>query len=111
MPTPSNPSNPAGDVLGSLVGNKYVEELIATPNTTVMAGQPREWIVGDDGVNSKKLKCIHNFLSETTRLSWHTPLPSNLGEASHGKLKADQLWSSIEFDVPAAMMQIWNHNG
>jgi hypothetical protein len=73
--------------------------------------QPKQWIVGDDGVNAKELKSIHKFLSETTRPSWHTPPPSNLGEASHGKLKADQWRSCIEFDVPAAMAEIWIHNG
>ena len=61
-------------------------------------------------MNAKELKRIHKFISETTRPSWHTPPPSNLGEASHGKLKADELRSSIEFDVPAAMVQIWVHD-
>lgn len=66
--------------------------------------------MGDDGVNAKELKYIHKLLSETTRPSWHTPPPSNLGEASHGQLKADQLRSSMEFDVPAAIAQIWVHD-
>jgi hypothetical protein len=43
----------------------------------------------------------------TIRPSWHTPLLSNLGKAKHGKLKADQWRSCIEFDVPTAMAQIW----
>jgi hypothetical protein len=62
-------------------------------------------------VNLKELKRIHHFLSQTTRPSWHTPPPRNLGEPSHGKLKADQLRSCIEFDVLAAMAEIWNHDG
>jgi hypothetical protein len=65
------------------------------------------WAVGDDAINSKELKRIHTFLAQTTRPTWHTPPPKNLGEKSHRKLKADQLRSSMEFDVPAAMAQIW----
>jgi hypothetical protein len=72
--------------------------------------QPKMWIVGDDSVNTKELKCIHKYILETTRPSWHTPPLSNLGEASHGKLKADELQSSIEFDVPAAVVEIWVHD-
>jgi hypothetical protein len=108
-PASSISPNPTGLTLGSLVGNEYVEELV-TPSNAAATGQPREWIVGDDGVNTKELKRIHEFLSETTRPSWHTPPPSNLGEASHGSLKADELRSSIEFDVPAALAQIWDHD-
>jgi hypothetical protein len=89
-----------------LVGNEYVEDITSS---LTMRG-PREWVVGDDGVNLTELKRIHKFLSETTRPSWHTLPPSNLGEASHGKLKADQLRSCIEFDVPAAIAQIWDHD-
>jgi hypothetical protein len=72
--------------------------------------QPGEWVVGDDALNLKELKRMHGFLSQTTRPSWHTPPPSNLGEASHGKLKADQWQSCIEFDVPAAVAEIWTHD-
>jgi hypothetical protein len=72
--------------------------------------QPTKWNVGDDAINLKELKRIHGFLSQTTRPSWHTPPPSNLGEASHGKLKADQWRSCMEFDVPAAMAEIWIHD-
>jgi hypothetical protein len=69
--------------------------------------QPKQWVVGDDAINSKELKRIHTFISQTTRPSWHTPPPSNLGEAKHRKLKADQLRLSIEFDVPVAIAQLW----
>jgi hypothetical protein len=103
IPAPSNTPDPAGPTFELPVGNEYVDELL-TSNTAATA---REWAVGDDGVSTKELKRIHKFLSETTRPSWHAPPPKNLGEASHGKLKADQLRSSIEFDVPAAIAQIW----
>jgi hypothetical protein len=61
-------------------------------------------------VNLKELKRIHHFLSQTTRPSWHTPPPRNLGEPSHGKLKADQSRSAMEFDIPAAVAEIWGRD-
>lgn len=109
IPAPSNSPNLAGSAFESLVGNEYIDELVTPSNTGAPTRRAREWVVGDDGVTAKELKHIHKFLSETTRPSWHTPPPKNLGEASHGTLKADQLRSSIEFDVPAAIAQIWDH--
>jgi hypothetical protein len=76
---------------------EYVDDL--TAKSTSSEPRPKEWNVGDDGVNVKELKWIHIFLSQTTRPSWHTPPPKNLGEKSHRKMKADQWRSSIEFDV------------
>ncbi|KIM80256.1 hypothetical protein PILCRDRAFT_89799 [Piloderma croceum F 1598] len=67
-------------------------------------------VLGDDAKHSKELKHIQSFISQTKRPSWHTAPPSNLGEAKHGKLTADQWRSCIEFDVPAAMAQIWDFN-
>ena len=109
IPAPSDSPNLAGSAFESLVGNEYIDELVTPSNTGAPTRRAREWVVGDDGVTTKELKHIHKFLSETTRPSWHTPPPKNLGEASHGTLKADQLRSSIEFDVPAAIAQIWDH--
>jgi len=48
-------------------------------------------------------------LAQINRPSWHTPPPRNLGEASHGKLKADQWRSAIEFDATAAIAHAWSH--
>jgi len=84
-----------------------MEDLITESHKKANEKQPKQWVVGDDAINSKELKRLHTFLSQTTRPSWHTPPPSNLGEAKHGKLKADQWRSCIEFDVPVAMAQIW----
>jgi hypothetical protein len=47
------------------------------------------------------------FILQTICPSWNTPPLSNLGEAKHSKLKADEWWLCIEFDVPTAMAQIW----
>lgn len=63
--------------------------------------------VGDDAVTKAELKLLRTHLNSIVRPSWHTSLPSDLGQKAHGKLKADQWRSSIEFDVPVAIAQLW----
>ncbi|KIM80258.1 hypothetical protein PILCRDRAFT_52868, partial [Piloderma croceum F 1598] len=92
------------------IGDEYIEDLIAASHKQANERQPNQWAVGDDVIHSKELKHIQSFISQTTRPSWHMAPPNNLGEAKHGKLKADQWRSCIEFDVPAAMAQIWDFN-
>ncbi|KAG1844677.1 hypothetical protein F4604DRAFT_1596005 [Suillus subluteus] len=50
---------------------------------------------------------VDERLGNVQRPSWHRGPPKNLGDAEHGKLKAEQWKSSIEFDLPAALMQLW----
>ncbi|KLO04450.1 hypothetical protein SCHPADRAFT_840553 [Schizopora paradoxa] len=50
---------------------------------------------------------MRNWISETIRPRWYASLPKNLGEAGHGKLKADQWRSAFEFDIPVALAQLW----
>jgi hypothetical protein len=112
MPTSTNiPSRVSGSAgpsdIPSSIGAEYIEDLIAESHKTANDEQPKQWAVGDDAINLQELKQLHTFLSQTTRPSWHARLPSNLGEAKHGKLKADQNRSSFEFDVPVAIAQLW----
>ena len=103
--TPSHTQNRAAtDFVLDIVGEELISE-------TVSSEPEYRWTVGDDAVNQNELKSIHTYISQTIRPTWHTPPPSNLGEASHGKLKADQWRSAIEFDIPAAIAQIWQSNG
>ena len=89
------------------IDNEYIEDLIVASQKKAKERHPKQPVVGDDALNLKELKRLQTFISQTTRPSWLTPPPSNLGEAKHGKLKADQWRSCIEFDVPTAMAQIW----
>jgi hypothetical protein len=93
------------------VENEYIDDLVAASQKLANERTPKRWTVGDDSVNSEELKRLQSFISQTTRPSWHTSPPRNLGEAKHGKLKADQWRSCIEFDVPTAMAQIWDFDG
>lgn len=60
-----------------------------------------------DQISKRELKQIWIHLATTTRPSWHRAPPSNLGQPSHGKLKADQWRSAMEFDIPVSIAQMW----
>ena len=59
-------------------------------------------------LSKNEISHLRNHIAETTRPSWHVAPPSNLGESKHGKLKADQWRSSIEFDIPVSLAQMWS---
>jgi hypothetical protein len=50
---------------------------------------------------------IQTELRSIKRPSWHCGPPKNLGEAEHGKLKAEQWQSAIEFDLPVTLTKLW----
>ena len=54
-------------------------------------------------LTSSQVKVLRDRINLTQRPRWHAKPPHNLGEASHGKLKADQWRSLIEFDIPVAL--------
>jgi hypothetical protein len=60
-----------------------------------------------DTFTKKELRRIWADIEATTRPSWQAELPTNLGEPEHGKLKADQWRSSIEFDLPVSLARLW----
>ncbi|KLO03997.1 hypothetical protein SCHPADRAFT_841149 [Schizopora paradoxa] len=59
------------------------------------------------GVTKEELASIRQWISDTIRPRWYASLPKNLGEAGHGKLKADQWRSALEFDIPVSAAQLW----
>lgn len=69
-----------------------------------------KWQVGDDGVTAEELEQLREALRETTRPTWQRAPPMNFGSAAHGKLKADQWRSCMEFDVPVSLAQIWSYS-
>jgi hypothetical protein len=62
----------------------------------------------DAHLTKDEISHLRNHIAETTRPSWHVAPPSNLGEPKHGKLKADQWRSCIEFDIPVSLVQLWS---
>jgi hypothetical protein len=59
-------------------------------------------------VDLNTLANIRKHIGETTRPSWMNKPPKNLGEASHGKLKADEWRMCMEFDLPVSLAQQWS---
>jgi hypothetical protein len=64
----------------------------------------------DAHLSKDELSQLQKQIPDTTRPSWHVAPPSNLGESKHGKLKADQWRSCIEFDIPVSLAQMWSSN-
>ena len=87
-----------------IIGDGYVED------HTQQSKSHSVFCVGDDTLQPKELDRLQKFLAQITCPSWHTAPPQNLGEASDGKLKADQWRSAIEFDVTAAIAHVWSND-
>ncbi|KAG2752860.1 hypothetical protein P692DRAFT_201693907, partial [Suillus brevipes Sb2] len=60
-----------------------------------------------EALTDKEINDIQEMIGRVRRPSWHRGPPKNLGDAEHGKLKAEQWKSSIEFDLPMALMHLW----
>ena len=61
-------------------------------------------------ITEDELVKIRGFMKSVVRPPWYAKPPSNLGEASHGLLKADELRSLIDFDLPVALSRLWDRN-
>lgn len=57
-------------------------------------------------LSKKDMRHIREGISKTTRPTWHAGPPPNLGMPAHGKLKADQWRSIIEFDLPVSLVRL-----
>jgi hypothetical protein len=74
--------------------------------------EPTERQVDDDlyrdgVIGHKELRQIRKDIASTIRPGWQTGPPANFGSPAHGKPKADQWRSSIEFDIPVSLVQLW----
>lgn len=54
-------------------------------------------------LSPSEVKIIRDCILRTSRPRWHASPPLDLGSSSHGKVKADQWRSLIEFDLPVAL--------
>jgi hypothetical protein len=59
-------------------------------------------------IGVEELRQIQADIKRTTRPCWQRAPPTNLGEPSHGKLKADQWRTLIEFDIPVSLVKLWS---
>src|SRR6266851_4281907 len=58
------------------------------------------------GISQDELGMIREDIANTTHPHWHTAPLANLGQVSHGKLKADKWRSCFKFDIPVSLLQI-----
>jgi hypothetical protein len=81
-----------------LIGEEYFSK---TPNNT------GEGEVFADKVTRKELKALQTEIATVIRPPYCQGPPSNLGNPGHGKLKADQWKTCMEFDLPIFIAQNW----
>ena len=62
---------------------------------------------GQPMLATEELKQIQQDILETIRPTWQTSPPKNFGSPAHGKLKADQWRTCIEFDLPVSLVRMW----
>ncbi|RXW18043.1 hypothetical protein EST38_g7821 [Candolleomyces aberdarensis] len=58
-------------------------------------------------LDTNDLKKIQDDIKHTLRPRSQGPPPKNFGSPSHGKLKADQWRTCIEFDLPVSLVKLW----
>jgi hypothetical protein len=106
------------------VSDPYPMEVIENDDNVPMNddGLPREEIVEEcksldakpqkkktsvETLTNSELNQIQEYLHTINQPTWHCGPPTNLGDAEHGKLKAEQWQSSIEFDLPVILCRLW----
>jgi len=58
------------------------------------------------GISQGDLKVIRDDIVATVCPCWHAAPPCNLGQVSHGKLKAYEWRSCFEFNIPVSLLRI-----
>ncbi|KAJ3535310.1 hypothetical protein NM688_g6997 [Phlebia brevispora] len=58
-------------------------------------------------LTSEVLNKIRRDIDTHLRPSWMKSLPRTFGSSSHGKLKADQWRTAMEFDLPMSLIEVW----
>ncbi|KAJ2912507.1 hypothetical protein MD484_g7906, partial [Candolleomyces efflorescens] len=58
-------------------------------------------------LDTNDLKKIQDDIKNTLRPRSQGPPPKNFGSPAHGKLKADQWRTCIEFDLPVSLVKLW----
>ena len=85
-----------------IVGEGIVQEIAQECSRTSLAM----------GISQGDLKVIWDDIAATVWPCWHAAPPHNLGQVSHGKLKADEWRSCFEFNIPVSLLQIktWHNS-
>ena len=87
--------------LGALFDASIPATKIATKPSALEADASFPTVITKNTVRS-----IREHIKVTIRPEWQAHLPENFGAAEHGKLKADQWRTALEFDLPVSLVQI-----
>ncbi|KIK82132.1 hypothetical protein PAXRUDRAFT_14892 [Paxillus rubicundulus Ve08.2h10] len=101
MPVPMEVDDEDVTMDDGIIGQDIVEEyqnLKNNVNKKKKAVEP---------LTDPEINIIQGKLQSITCPTWHRGPPTNLGEAEHGKLKAEQWHSSIKFDLPVILYRLW----
>ncbi|KAG1863245.1 hypothetical protein DFJ58DRAFT_715176 [Suillus subalutaceus] len=83
-----------------------MEELVKQCAAEVEGKNNQKGISGEV-LTDVEIDQIQAELHSIKRPSWHREPLKNLGEAEHGKIKAEQWRSAIEFDLPVILAKLW----
>ena len=61
-------------------------------------------------LDAKELHQIQHDIVITKRPTWQSSPPADFGSPAHGKLKADQWRTCIEFDLPVSLVKLWQND-
>ncbi|KAH9174006.1 hypothetical protein EDB89DRAFT_2068259 [Lactarius sanguifluus] len=81
-----------------IIGEGIIQEIVQ--------GQSAFKTLLEMGISQDDLKAIRDDIAATVRPRWHAAPPANLGQVSHGKLKADEWRSCFEFDILVSLLCI-----
>jgi hypothetical protein len=85
----------------------FVTEELVTEYAVEAKGQTDQKCLSAEALTDREINAIQAELSGIIRPSWHHGPPKNLGDAEHGKLKAEQWRTAIEFDLPVTLVKLW----
>lgn len=85
-----------------IIGEAYIDDLDITEEAVLDKLDTLIPVLSSD-----ERECIRQWIRITNRPPNSRGPPPNLGENSHGKLKADTLRTLFEFDLPVALAQLW----
>lgn len=89
-----------GEGLDDLLGDEIVEDF-------KVGNDKRQKKRFHEPLTNAEINEIQAHLRAIKRPTWNRGPPTNLGEAEHGKLKAEQWRSAIEFDLPVILHKMW----
>jgi hypothetical protein len=87
-----------------------VEELVKDYAADIEEKNDQKGVFAE-ALTDEEINRIQAELKGIKQPSWHWGPPENLGDAEHGKLKAEQWQSAIEFDLLVTLVKLWRGGG